>query len=180
MAQTEVEVLPLTEETLSEDALGTIVTQLAVISYLVFNTPPWSDGLAIPRLIYGLGKDLMRKNAVAYFARLKSGLVVGYNLGYEIFLTSDDTRDRTLQEVSGTNALDYLFEEGRKRIFLGDTLCVHPGLWRQGIGEKLVSAVTEQAQRMEFDIRLGRTDVTHMPQRQHFGKHGFPEVFRQN
>ncbi|MGH9198350.1 MAG: GNAT family N-acetyltransferase, partial [Acidimicrobiia bacterium] len=114
-------------EDLRADASGVLVEQIASFAYRSFREPPWSDELDKPRLHFGLGVDLMRRNALAFIAKAKdSGAIVGYALGYEVLRASDDPRDLTLGAISGTTALDYLFEEGG-RIFYADTVCVDPG-----------------------------------------------------
>jgi hypothetical protein len=59
----------------------------------------------------------MRLGAAAHIAKTKdSNKAIGYLSGYEVVRKSKDPRDLTLSEISGTDALDYLFE-GEKRVF---------------------------------------------------------------
>jgi len=73
-------------EDLRADASGVLVEQIASLAYRSFREPPWNDDLERPRLHFGLGVDLMRRNALTLIAKTKdSGTIVGYALGYEVF-----------------------------------------------------------------------------------------------
>jgi hypothetical protein len=109
----EVEIAPISVEELRADKPGVLVEQMAALAYHAFREAPWSDDHEKPRLHLGLGVDLMRRSALAFIAKTKPfGKIVGYILGYEVFRESDDPRDLALCEISGTKALDYLFEGG--------------------------------------------------------------------
>lgn len=140
-----------------EDIEGLLIGGIAFIAYYAFREPPWSDKFEMPRLHYGLGVDLMRRNAIAYLARTESG-VVGYILGYEVFRAGEDPRDLTLQGISGAEDLDYLFEDGR-RVFYGDTLCVAREFRRWNIGEKLTISLIGAVRELGFDYYIGRTHI---------------------
>ena len=127
-------------EDLRADTSGVLIEQMGSLAYRAFREPPWNDDLEKPRLHFGLGVDLMRRNALALIAKAKaSGKIAGYALGYEVLRESEDPRDLTLSAISGTTALDYLFEGG-KRVFYGDTLCVDPDARRRQIAYGLVAA----------------------------------------
>ena len=126
-------------EDLRADTSGVLIEQMGSLAYRAFREPPWNDDLEKPRLHFGLGVDLMRRNAVAFIAKAKaSGKIAGYALGYEVLRESEDHRDLTLRAISGTTALDYLFEGGT-RVFYGDTLCVDPDARRRQIAYGLVA-----------------------------------------
>jgi ribosomal protein S18 acetylase RimI-like enzyme len=161
-------------EDLRADKSGDLIEQLASLAYRAFREPPWSDDLERPRLHLGLGVDLMRRNALAFIAR-DAGRIAGYALGYEVFRDSPDPRDLTLGAISGTAALDYLFEDG-SRVFYGDTLCVDPGTRRRQIAFRLVAAQMTVLRREGFTYRIGRTSLDATAMRGLFAKLGFEEL----
>ncbi|MFH0343929.1 MAG: GNAT family N-acetyltransferase [Chromatiales bacterium] len=172
----EVEIVPISLEELRADKSGVLVEQMAALAYHSFREPPWSDRTEKPRLHLGLGVDLMRCNALAFAAKTKlSGKLVGYILGYEVFQESGDPRDLTLYKISGTKALDYLFEGG-KRVFYGDTLCVDPGFRRRHIAYKLSASLISGLRAQGFAYRIGRTDIIAGGMRALFAKLGFQEL----
>jgi hypothetical protein len=70
MDQHNIEIVPISVEDLRADTSGTLVCQIAKLAYLGFREPPWNDDLEKPRLHFGLGVDLMRRNALAFAAKL--------------------------------------------------------------------------------------------------------------
>src|SRR5438132_8816277 len=120
-----------------------MIKQMSDLAYHAFREPPWNDVLEAPRLHFGLGVDLMRRSANAWIAWPKpASKVVGYILGYEAVLQSDNARDLSLRDICGTDALNYLFE-GATRVFYEDTLCVDPRCRRQQIAQKLSFALID-------------------------------------
>lgn len=172
----EVEIAPISLEELRADKPGVLVKQMAALAYHAFREAPWSDDHERPRLHLGIGVDLMRRNALAFIAKTKPfGKIVGYILGYEVFRESDDPRDLALCEISGTKALDYLFEGGR-RVFYGDTLCVDLGFRRRHIAYKLTIAQIDGLRAKGFTYRLGRTAITGEAMKALYIKLGFQEL----
>jgi ribosomal protein S18 acetylase RimI-like enzyme len=172
----EVEIGPVSIEELRADKSGVIVEQLAALIYGVFRVPPWNEDYEKPRILFGLGIELMRRNAVLYIAKTKrSGEIIGYILGHEVIKQREDPRDRTLSEIAGTHALDYLFEGG-KRVFYVDGLGIAPGFRRLHIAERLSSALIEELRKRGFAYRLGRTDTKAEAMRALFTKLGFQEL----
>jgi ribosomal protein S18 acetylase RimI-like enzyme len=162
----EVDILPILVEHLKQDASGTTIKEMSDLAYRAFREPPWLDNLEPPRLHFGLGVDLMRRNAKAWIAWSKpASKIVGYILGYEAFLQSDNGRDLSLRDVCGTDALNYLFE-GATRVFYEDTLCVDPRCRRQHIAQKLSFAL----------IDAGRTSIEAEAMRALFMKLQFEEL----
>jgi ribosomal protein S18 acetylase RimI-like enzyme len=163
-------------EDLREDRSGVLIEQIASLAYRAFREPPWNDDLERARLHFGLGVDLMRRNAVAFIAKAKaSGKIAGYALGYEVLRESEDPRDLTLRAISGTGALDYLFEGGN-RVFYGDTLCVDPDARRRQIAYGLVAAQIPVLRGEGFAYRIGRTAMNATAMRGLFAKLGFEEL----
>lgn len=171
-----VEIVPISVEELRADNAGVLIEQMAALAYQAFREPPWSDETEKPRLHFGLGVDLMRCNALAFVAKTKlSGKLVGYTLGYEVFRESGDPRDLALYRISGTKALDYLFEGG-KRVFYGDILCVDPGFRRRHIAYNLSASLISGLRAQGFAYRIGRTDIIAGGMRALFTKLGFQEL----
>ena len=163
-------------EDLRADTSGVLIEQMGSLAYRAFREPPWDDDLEKPRLHLGLGVDLMRRNAVAFIAKAQaSGKIAGYALGYEVFQESEDPRELTLRAISGTTALDNLFEGGG-RVFYGDTLCVDPDARRRQIAHRLVAAQITVLRSDGFAYRIGRTALNATAMRALFAKLGFEEL----
>ena len=163
-------------EDLRADKSGDLIEQIASLAYRAFREPPWNDDFERPRLHFGLGVDLMRRNAVVFIAKANaSGKIAGYALGYEVLRESEDHRDLTLRAISGTTALDYLFEGGN-RVFYGDTLCVDPDARRRQIAYGLVAAQITVLRSEGFAFRIGRTAMNATAMRGLFAKLGFEEL----
>jgi hypothetical protein len=104
-----VEVVRVSVEEIRNDRLGGLVQEWAALSFVVFGEPPWDNEYEIPRLIFGIGVDMMRDGARGYVAQTISGRHIGHTLGYEVFRTPlSDPRRISLQEISGVSGLDYL------------------------------------------------------------------------
>jgi hypothetical protein len=163
-------------EDLRADKAGLVIEQMASLAYRAFREPPWNDDLEKPRLHFGLGVDLMRRNAVVLIAKATdSGQIAGYALGYEVFQESEDPRELTLRAISGTTALDYLFEGGT-RVFYADTVCVDLGARRRQIACGLAAAVIPVLRREGFTYYIGRTAIGAIAMRSLFAKLGFEEL----
>ncbi|MGH8507767.1 MAG: GNAT family N-acetyltransferase [Gammaproteobacteria bacterium] len=163
-------------EDLRADASGILVEQIASLAYRSFREPPWKDDLERARLHFGLGVDLMRRNALAFIAKAKdSGTILGYALGYEVLRESEDPRDLTLGAISGTTALDYLFEEG-ERVFYADTVCVDPGARRRQIAYELAAVLIPVLRSQGFTYHVARTATNATAIRALFAKLGFEEL----
>jgi ribosomal protein S18 acetylase RimI-like enzyme len=176
MDSEEVEIAPISVEELRADKTGALVEQMVALVYHALREPPWSDEHGKPRLHFALGVGLMRRNALAFIAKTKpSGRVVGYNLGFEVFRESEDPRDSALYEISGTRALDDLFEGGG-RVFYGDSLCVDSGFRRRHIAYRLCVAQIDVLRREGFIYRIGRTAITAEAMRALYTKLGFQEL----
>jgi len=128
------------------------------------------------RLHFGLGVDLMRRSAKAWIAWSNpASKVVGYILGYEAFLQSDNARDLSLGDICGTDALNYLLE-GATRVFYEDTLCVDPRCRRQHIAQKLSFALIDALRDEGFTYLIGRTSIAAEAMRSLFVKLQFEEL----
>jgi ribosomal protein S18 acetylase RimI-like enzyme len=172
----EVDILPILVEHLKQDASGTTIKEMSDLAYRAFREPPWLDNLEPPRLHFGLGVDLMRRNAKAWIAWSKpASKIVGYILGYEAFLQSDNGRDLSLRDVCGTDALNYLFE-GATRVFYEDTLCVDPRCRRQHIAQKLSFALIDALRDEDIAYLTGRTSIEAEAMRALFMKLQFEEL----
>lgn len=171
-----IEITPLSMAELRADMTGVTVERLAGLIYRVFRAPPWNEKHEMPRILFGLGTETMRRNALLYVARTTvSGEIVGYIMGQEVLRQREDARDLTLDEIAGTSALDHLFEGG-KRVFYVDGLGVATEFRRRGIAERLSLALIDDLRRRGFTYRLGRTDVTAAAVRTLYAKLGFREL----
>ena len=178
----EVEIRAISLEDLRTDHQGKTVEDWATLSSVVFGEPPWNDTYKIPRLVFGIGVDLMRENAKAFVAQTSDGRHIGHTLGYEVFKVSQgDPRRVSLKEISGAGEMDHLFDNGR--LFYIDTLSVHPGFRRRGqfekeigVGEQLTKALIESIRLEEFAGVVLRTDLKATAARGLYTKIGFKEL----
>jgi ribosomal protein S18 acetylase RimI-like enzyme len=176
MSEEEIEIAPVSLAELRAEKSGLLVEQLALLIHGIFRGPPWNEDDEMPRILFGLGTEMMRRNAILYVAKAKcSGTIAGYLMGHEVRERIEDPRDRTLGEIAGTPALDYLFEGG-KRVFYVDGLGVAPDFRRRHVAERLSLALIEELRLQGFDYRIGRTDTTARPVRSLFTKLGFREL----
>lgn len=172
----EIDISPILVKDLMEDASGSMITEMSDLAYHAFREPPWNDNLEAARLHFGLGVDLMRRSAKAWIACSKPApKVVGYILGYEAFLQSDNARDLSLRDICGTDALNYLFE-GATRVFYEDTLCVDPQCRRQHIAQKLSFTLIDALRDEGFTYLTGRTSIAAEAMRALFMKLHFGEL----
>ena len=177
-----IEVRRLSIEELRADLSGDLVEQWVALTLIAFGEPPWNNNLRILRLTLGIGIDIMRDNARAFVARTVSGRHVGHTLGYEVFRVSQrDPQKPSLEEISGTNAMDYLF--GKGRLLYIDTFAVHPGFRRMrlrtgevGVGERLAEALIESARSDGFAGVILRTDIRADPAKKLYAKIGFRDL----
>ena len=145
------------------------------MAFRAFREPPWNDDLALPRLHFGLGIDLMRRNARLFMAKSRpEDRAVGYLLGYEILRTRTDSRDLTLAEISGSRELDALFDDP-KPLFYWDTLCVDPDHRRQGLARGLALAMIRALEPEGFR-HIARTSVRAAAMRRLFSALTFREL----
>lgn len=172
----DLEIAHIALEDLRAEVSGDTVRQMASLAYRTFREPPWHDDLELPRLLFGLGVDLMRRGALAHIARvLPTRKVIGYLLGYEIVRASEDPRDVTLAQLVGSHEFDFLFGEGG-RVFYGDTLCVDARYRQRGIGYQLSLASIEELCQAGFSYRIGRTSTAAHAMRRLYEKLGFEEL----
>jgi ribosomal protein S18 acetylase RimI-like enzyme len=172
----ELEIARVSVEELRADKSGALIEQLATLIYDVFREPPWNEEPEKPRIHFGLGTGLMRRNAILYIAKIKSsGKIVGYIMGLELLSETEDHRDCTLSEISGTHALDFLVEGG-KRVFYVSGLGVDPKFRRCHVAERLSVALINELRMEGFTYRLGRTDISATAMRALYTKLGFQEL----
>lgn len=171
-----VEISQLTLDELRADHSGIGVEQLAGLIIEAFREPPWNENFYASRLHFGLGIEMMRHNALLYVAKTQStGKIIGYILGKELVKHAVDPRSQTLVDISGTTALDYLFD-GDKRIYYVSGLAVSNDFRCRRIAERLSLALTEELRKQGLDYRLGRTDITAVSMRNLYLKLGFREL----
>lgn len=169
-------VQPVSRVDLRADHAGTLIAEMAALAYAAFREPPWNDTLEVPRLHFGLGVDLMRRNALALVAKAGAGgELAGYLLGYEVFRQSDDGRELTLAAIAGSDALDYLFD-GDRRVFYEDTVCVAAHWRRQSIARRLSTELISRLPALGFTDCLGRTARSAVKMRALYRKLGFVEL----
>lgn len=171
-----VDIRPLTLAELRADVSGGAIEQLAELIIATFGEPPWNENFSASRIHFGLGVELIRHNALLYVASENaSGIIVGYVLGQELVKNSTDIRKTSLSGLSGTTAMDYLFDGGR-RIFYVSGLAVRSDFRRRGIAENLSRTLLEDLGKKGYHYRLGRTDRTAIEMRQLYAKLGFSEL----
>lgn len=168
-----ISILPITAEDLRADHGGTLIEQVAHLAFAAFREPPWHDDHSHSRLHFGLGVDLMRKNSLAFIAGVNNQ-VIGYSVGYELVKERDDSRDISLEAISGTRAMDAWLEQGR--LFYWDTLCVAQEYRRLNIASRLALAAIDKLRAQGFAYYLARTDQNAVAMRGALSKLGFAEL----
>ena len=170
----EVQILTLAD--LKADQSGLLISELAELICEVFSEPPWNERFSATRIMFGLGVEMMRKNAMLFIAKHKQdGHVIAYMLGQELVLESDDPRDQTFLKISGGYDLDVL-ANNQQRTFYVSGLGVRAKYRRLGIAEQLSAKLLTELRRHQFDYRLGRTDLQAHGMRKLYSKQGFKEL----
>ncbi|MFI3198197.1 MAG: GNAT family N-acetyltransferase [Methylococcaceae bacterium] len=161
---------------LRSDQYGLLISDLAEIICEVFSEPPWNESFSAPRITFGLGVEMMRKNAILVIARhKKEGHLIGYILGQELIVKSDDPRDQTFFKISGGYALDFLANNNQRTFYVGG-LGVRSKYRRLGVAEQLSTTLISELRRHKFDYRIGRTDLQAYGMRKLYSKQGFKEL----
>jgi len=161
---------------LRADESGVLISNLAEIICEVFSEPPWNERFSASRIMFGLGIEMMRKNAMLIIARHKQeGHVIAYMLGQELVIASDDPRDQTFLKISGGHDLDVL-ANNQQRTFYVSGLGVRATYRRLGVAEQLSATLLSELRRHQFDYRLGRTDLQAHGMRKLYSKQGFKEL----
>ena len=170
----EVQILTLAD--LKADQSGLLISELAELICEVFSEPPWNERFSATRIMFGLGVEMMRKNAMLVIAKHKQdGHVIAYMLGQELVVESDDPRDQTFLKISGGHDLDVL-ANNQQRTFYVSGLGVIAKYRRLGIAEQLSATLLTELRRQQFDYRLGRTDRQAHGMRKLYSKQGFKEL----
>ena len=161
---------------LRSDQYGVLISDLAEIICEVFSEPPWNESFSAARIMFGLGVEMMRKNALLVIARHKQeGHPIGYILGQELVAESDDPRDQTFFKISGGYDLDFLANNNQRTFYVGG-LCVRSKYRRLCVAEQLSTTLISELRRHKFDYRIGRTDLQAYGMRKLYSKQGFKEL----
>ena len=170
----EVQVITLAD--LRADQYGVLISELAELICEVFSEPPWNERFSTTRIMFGLGVEIMRKNAILIIAKHKlEGHVIAYMLGQELVVESDDPRDQTFLKISGSYDLDIL-ANNQQRTFYVSALGVVSTYRRLGVAEQLSATLLTELRRHKFDYRLGRTDLQAHGMRKLYNKQGLKEL----
>ena len=170
----EVQVITLAD--LRADQCGVLISELAELICEVFSEPPWNEHFSATRIMFGLGVEMMRKNAILIIARHREeGHVIAYMLGQELVVESDDPRDQTFLKISGGHDLDFLANKQQRTFYVGG-LGVRSTYRRLGVAEQLSATLLTELRRHQFDYRLGRTDLQVHGMRKLYSKQGFKEL----
>ncbi len=170
----DVQVIKLND--LRSDQKGLLISDLAEIIVEVFSDPPWNENFSATRIMFGLGVEMMRKNAILVIARHKQeGHLIGYILGQELVVDSDDCRDQTFFKISGGYNLNFLAKNNQRTFYVGG-LGVRSKYRRLGVAEHLSTALISELRRHQFDYRIGRTDQQAYAMRNLYIKQGFKEL----
>ena len=163
-------------EDFRSDQAGFLVSQLSELICEVFSEPPWHESYAQSRIIFGLGVEMMRKNAILFVAQNKqSNRIIGYILGQELLKVSDDGRNQTLSKISNGTELDAYIND-HERVFYVGGLGVIKDYRRMGVAKKLSDSLVIELRNQGFNYRLGRTDLAAERMRKLYLKQGFEEL----
>lgn len=170
----DVEVITLSD--LRADQHGVLISDLAEIICEVFSEVPWNESFSAGRIMFGLGVEMMRKNSILITAKHKQvGQLIGYILGQELVVKSDDPRDQTFFKISGGHELDFLAHNNQRTFYVGG-LGVRASYRRLGVAEQLSAALLRELKQNKFAFRLGRTDIRAEGMRNLYSKQGFIEL----
>ena len=170
------EVQVITVADLKADQNGLMISELAELICEVFSEPPWNESFSASRILFGLGVEMMIKNAILVIAKHKQeGHIIAYMLGQELVVESDDARDQTFLKISGGHDLDAL-GNNQQRTFYVSGLGVRAKYRRLGVAEQLSATLLSELRRHQFDYRLGRTDLQAHGMRKLYSKQGFKEL----
>jgi len=170
----DVQVIKLND--LRSDQKGLLISDLAEIIVEVFSDPPWNENFSATRIMFGLGVEMMRKNAILVIARHKQeSHLIGYILGQELVVDSDDCRDQTFSKISGGYNLDFLANNNQRTFYVGG-LGVRSKYRRLGVAEQLSTTLISELRRHKYDYRIGRTDKQADSMRNLYIKQGFKEL----
>jgi len=166
----------ITINDLRSDQQGVLISDLTEIICEVFSEPPWNENFSASRIMFGLGIEMMRKNAILVVAKHKQhGHIIGYLLGQELLIKSEDPRDQTFFKISGSYDLDFLANYKLRTFYVGG-LGVKSKYRRLGVAEQLSSTLISELRLHKFDYRLGRTDQQAYGMRNLYIKQGFKEL----
>ena len=170
----DVEVITLSD--LRADQQGVLISDLAEIICEVFSEPPWNESFSAGRIMFGLGVEMMRKNSILVTAKhQQNGRLIGYILGQELVVKSDDPRDQTFFKISGGYDLDFLAQNNQRTFYVGG-LGVRANYRRLGVAEKLSATLLKELKKNKFTYRLGRTGIKVKSMRNLYSKQGFIEL----
>jgi ribosomal protein S18 acetylase RimI-like enzyme len=163
-------------EDLRADQAGLLVSHLSTLICDVFSEPPWLETYAHSRILFGLGVEMMRKNAILFIAQTnQSNKIIGYILGQELLKFTDDERNQTLSKISSGAELDKYIDD-HERVFYVGGLGVIKDYRRMGVAEKLSENLILELKNEGFNYRLGRTDLAADKMRKLYIKQGFDEL----
>ncbi len=166
----------ITMADLRTDQEGVFISQLATLICEVFSQSPWNERYSPARIMFGMGIEMMRKNTLLITARHKENdHLIGYVLGQELLVNSEDPRDQTFFKISGAHDLDYLAENNRRTFYVSG-LGVSLKYRRCGIAEQLSMTLLKELRQHKFAYRLGRTDLQAHSMRNLYTKQGFKEL----
>lgn len=163
-------------EDLRSDQAGSLSSHLSALICDVFSEPPWHETYAHSRIIFGIGVEMMRKNAILFIAQgNNSNKIIGYILGQELLKKTNDERNQTLSKISSGIALDKYIGDNQRVFYVGG-LGVTKDYRRMGVAEKLSESLILELKNQGFNYRLGRTDLAADKMRKLYIKQGFHEL----
>ncbi len=163
-------------EDLRSDQAGSLVSHLSTLICDVFSEPPWYETYTHSRIIFGLGVEMMRKNAILFIAQTnQSNKIIGYILGQELLKNTDDERNQTLSKISSGVELDSYINDDERVFYVGG-LGVIKDYRRMGVAEQLSAGLILELKSQGFNYRLGRTDLAADKMRKLYIKQGFDEL----
>ena len=145
-----------------------LVRRVAKLYCQIWQEPPWNEFFwTVERVIADLRKELALPNAVG-FVCLNTIETIGFSWGYGV-------NQKQLEEISGSNILDFLFE-GQNKVFYIDELGIEKSYRQKGLGRQLTSAVIQQAKLFGTNRITLRTETEALAARQLYSSLGFKDL----
>lgn len=139
----------------------------------IWKEPPWNEDFwTTEKVISDIQKEMAHPWATMLIITVMNGSLqnkcAGFTWGYEVSLND-------LREISGTDALDKIFSNG-KRVFYIDEFGVRSVVRNQGIGKRLSNTLVQRAQDIGCTIITLRTDIEAQAAKAVYSKIGFEEI----
>ena len=149
---------------LSEDRLR----ECAKLYCQIWREPPWNEDFWTEEGVLGDIRETLQKSLSRAFVAIFDGTIVGFTWGYGV-------SKRDLQNISGGDELDVVFETHQKVFYISE-LGVALQSRKYGVGKKLTKRLINIAKNSGFSAITLRTDINATPAIELYKSLGFEET----